>query len=151
MRPRFRHIVTAVQALAVSLALFGSAAPAMAQPPAAKPAPPTLPAPAAEPLAARRKTRAKASGVETLPPSTTQAAPVASAVPPEVLRILDALPALRDGMSMPLNAAAEPLRSAQLLAKNAPSTRLFKKYLDYFVLTPAKQPNKVEFRVPGAA
>jgi uncharacterized protein (TIGR00288 family) len=127
-------------------------APAMAQPPAAKPASPTLPAPAAEPPAARRKTRAKASGAEILPPSTTPAAaPAASAVPPEVLRILDALPALRDGMSMPLNAAAEPLRSAQLLAKNAPSTRLFKKYLDYFVLTPARQPNKVEFRVPGAA
>jgi hypothetical protein len=116
---------------------------------------PTLPVPAAELAAPKRKTRAKAPVLDTAPQAAAQVAPVAPAaplvVPPEVLRILDALPALRDGHSMPLNAAAEPLRSAQLLAKNAPSTRLFKKYLDYFVLTPEKQPNKVEYRVSGAA
>jgi uncharacterized protein (TIGR00288 family) len=125
---------------------------AMAQSPASHPPPTAQPVSAATPPATRRKARVKATAVETaLPAAAAPVAPAAPAVPPEVLRILDALPALRDGASMQLNAAAEPLRSAQLLAKNAPSTRLFKKYLDYFVLTPEKQPNKVEYRVPGEA
>jgi hypothetical protein len=40
----------------------------------------------------------------------------------------------------------EPLRQAGLLSKSAASTKLFKKYPDWFELTPEKQPNKVQYR-----
>ena len=68
-----------------------------------------------------------------------------------MLRILQAMPALIDGGKLPLNTAAEQLRAAGLLAKSAPSTKLFKKHLEYFVLTPSKQPNTVEYRSPNGA
>ena len=66
----------------------------------------------------------------------------------KVQRILHAMPALKDGGKLPLNTAAELLRGAKLLAKSAPSTKLFKKYLDFFVLSPEKQPNQVQYRPP---
>jgi hypothetical protein len=67
-------------------------------------------------------------------------------LPDDVLRILDALPELRGGSKLELGIAAERLRGEGLLAKNAPSTKLFKKHLDFFVLTPERQPNKVQYR-----
>jgi hypothetical protein len=48
---------------------------------------------------------------------------------------------------MQLNSTVEPLRQAGLLSKSAASTKLFKKYPDWFELTPEKQPNKVQYRV----
>ena len=39
------------------------------------------------------------------------------------------------------------LFQAGLLSKSAASTKLFKKYPDWFELTPEKQPNKVQYRV----
>jgi hypothetical protein len=72
-------------------------------------------------------------------------APAAPALPDDVLRILDALPELRNGARLELGIAAERLRAEGLLAKNAPSTRLFKKYPVFFALTPEKQPNKVRY------
>jgi uncharacterized protein (TIGR00288 family) len=90
--------------------------------------------------AKRAASRTKAARVEPAPPP----APV---LPEDIQRILEAMPALKDGAKLPLNTAAEALRAAKLLAKSAPSTKLFKKYLDYFVLTPDKQPNTVQFRM----
>ncbi len=130
------------------------------EPPPSQPALPKTAAP--QPVAptsalrpaVKRNARAKASAPADdafKMPAAEPVRPAVAALPAEVQRILDVLPALREGISMPLNATAEPLRSAQLLAKNAPTTRLFKKYLDYFVLTPEKQPNKVGYRAPGTA
>lgn len=64
----------------------------------------------------------------------------------ELRRILEAVPALLEGAKVELGTAATLLRAAGLLAKNAPSTKLFKKYPERFELTPAKQPNKVLYK-----
>lgn len=64
----------------------------------------------------------------------------------EVRRILEAVPELLEGKKVELGTAAKALRAAQLLAKNAPSTKLFKKYPEHFELSPASQPNKVLYR-----
>jgi hypothetical protein len=64
----------------------------------------------------------------------------------EIRRILEAVPALLDGKKVELSTAATQLRAANLLARNAPSPKLFKKYPDQFELTPARQPNKVQYR-----
>ncbi|MGY4830696.1 NYN domain-containing protein [Sphaerotilaceae bacterium SBD11-9] len=87
----------------------------------------------------------------TRPPKA--AAPVAAAPPPApalpegVQNILAALPELLQGGKIELGIAAERLRAAGLLAKNAPSTKVFKKHPELFVLTPERQPNKVQYRV----
>lgn len=97
-----------------------------------------------EPAAtAKPRTTARKSAVRPAP------AKVAMLHPPEheeVRRILDAVPALLDGGKVELGAAAKALRDARLLARNAPSTKLFSKYPEDFELTPAKQPNKVQYR-----
>ena len=73
-------------------------------------------------------------------------APAVPALPDDVQRILAAIPELRGGAKLELRIAAERLRADGLLTKNAPSTKLFKKYLDFFVLTPERQPNKVQYQ-----
>jgi len=107
--------------------------------------------PAAERATAPRKRaastrRTRAEPMPPAPPPPPPAPPPAPALPDDVLRILDALPELRGGSKLELGIAAERLRGEGLLAKNAPSTKLFKKHLDFFVLTPERQPNKVQYR-----
>jgi uncharacterized protein (TIGR00288 family) len=107
--------------------------------------------PAAERATAPRKRaastrRTRAEPMPPAPPPPPPPPPPAPALPDDVLRILDALPELRGGSKLELGIAAERLRGEGLLAKNAPSTKLFKKHLDFFVLTPERQPNKVQYR-----
>jgi hypothetical protein len=71
-------------------------------------------------------------------------------LPGEVAGVLAALPQLGAGNPVELRVAAEALRKAGLLARNASSTRLFKRYPDAFVLAPAAQPNTVRLRSPMA-
>jgi hypothetical protein len=71
--------------------------------------------------------------------------PVEPAWPDDVAAILQAVSALQSGAKVELGIAAERLRAAGLLAKSAPSTKLFKKHPRHFELTPEKQPNKVQF------
>lgn len=78
-------------------------------------------------------------------PRAAKPPPAAPALPEDVERILHAVPALRDGAKLELGIAAERLRAAGLLAKSAPSTKLFKKHPEHFALSPDKQPNKVQF------
>jgi uncharacterized protein (TIGR00288 family) len=73
------------------------------------------------------------------------AAPKRPALPQDVQDILDALPDLRGGLWIRLNAAAEPLRKAKLLGKTAASTKLFKKHSAHFALRPEAQPSEVRF------
>lgn len=73
----------------------------------------------------------------------------APALPDDVERILQAVPALREGARLDLRIAAEPLRSAGLLSNSAPSTKLFRKHAGFFALTPDKNPNKVQFLGSG--
>ena len=59
--------------------------------------------------------------------------------------ILALLPKLADGQWHDLGAAAKALKEAGLLARTAPSTKLFRKHPQAFELQPAKQPNQVRF------
>ncbi len=89
-----------------------------------------------EPRAPRTRKAAKAA-----PP----APPPVPALPDDVERLLNALPTLRGGAELELRKAVEFLRAADLLPKNAPSTKLFRKHPAYFALVPEEQPNKVRF------
>ena len=87
--------------------------------------------------------RAKAAAPVVARPAARPAEPMQ---PADVVSILHVVPALRSGERLQLNSTVEPLRQAGLLAKSAASTKLFKKYPDWFELTPEKQPNKVQYR-----
>jgi len=76
--------------------------------------------------------------------------PAPPPLPDEVERVLAAIPELRDGAPFELRHAAERLRTAGLLANSAPSTKLFRKHPEFFVLAPQRQPNKVQFQLPAA-
>jgi uncharacterized protein (TIGR00288 family) len=96
---------------------------------------------------ARESTRARNAVAETTaPPAAPSSAQRLSALPDDLARIMSVLPELRSGTPLQLGVAAERLRSEGLLAKSAPSTKLFKKYPDLFVLTPERAPNKVQYR-----
>ena len=110
----------------------------------AVPVPPPAPEQPA-PAAPAAKRRGRAGPRSTAPVAVAPPAPV---VPEDVRLILQAVPELGDGSKVELSIAAERLRSVNLLAKNAPSTKLFKKYLEHFALTPERQPNKVQYRGP---
>ena len=96
---------------------------------------------------ARRSATAPAAAPK---PRKRAAAPaalkVAAPAPDEVQRILQAVPELRGGEAVALNLATEKLRVAKVLAKSAPSTRLFKKHAQHFELAPERQPNRVRYR-----
>ena len=89
--------------------------------------------------AVRGRSKAKEAAPPARPPEPIQ--------PADVVSILHVVPALRSGERLQLNSTVEPLRQAGLLSKSAASTKLFKKYPDWFELTPEKQPNKVQYRV----
>jgi uncharacterized protein (TIGR00288 family) len=95
------------------------------------------------PRATRSSRTAKAEAAPAAPPPGPPPPPP---LPDDVLAILHAVPSLREGgRPVELGIAAERLRAAGLLAKNAASTRLFKKHPQHFALSPEKQPNKVQF------
>ena len=89
---------------------------------------------------------AKRSTARPKPKAAAPARPAEPVLPADVVSILHVVPALRSGERLQLNSTVEPLRQAGLLAKSAASTKLFKKYPDWFELTPEKQPNKVQYR-----
>lgn len=111
---------------------------AAAAAPAPRPAePPAPPSPQRVEPPPARKTRGRRA-----------AAPAAQAPLPEDLRrVVEALPELLDGRPIELRVATQRLRQSGLLAKTAPSTRLFKKYPEAFALTPEHQPNEVQWRM----
>ena len=94
--------------------------------------------------AVRGRTKAKDAAAAPKPVPARPAEPIQ---PADVVSILHVVPALRSGERLQLNSTVEPLRQAGLLSKSAASTKLFKKYPDWFELTPEKQPNKVQYRV----
>ena len=112
---------------------------------ATEPASLAMPEPTPVPMpAARRPSRARP---QRAPAAPAEAAPAPrAAMPDDLRRILAVLPELARGGALELGIAAERLRSEDLLAKNAPSTKLFRKFPDWFVLTPEGQPNKVQYR-----
>ena len=95
------------------------------------------------PRVAAPRARARQAAVAPAPAVARPAEPIQ---PADVVSILHVVPALRSGERLQLNSTVEPLRQAGLLSKSAASTKLFKKYPDWFELTPEKQPNKVQYR-----
>ena len=96
-----------------------------------------------------RAPTAKAPAKRAEPPARRSEPPVskpAPALPAEVEAMLDAVPGLASGKKVSLNIATEALRKHKLLSKSTPSTKVFKKHADFFVLSPADQPNAVQFR-----
>lgn len=135
-----------------------SEAPVMPAPaPVPVPAPAPVPSPVAapEPVAATpakpartRRTKATAAAVAPAHAATPAPAPAPAPRPPmpdDLRTLLAVLPELVRGHKMDLGIATERLRSEQLLGSRAPATRLFRKYPDWFLLTPEQQPNKVEY------
>jgi len=98
-------------------------------------------APVAPPAAKRPARATRGAKAAKAPPSPPP-------LPDDVLRILEALPELVDGERMALNNAAEALRAAQLLGRNASSLKLFKKHPELFALTPDGRPSKVQYLGP---
>jgi uncharacterized protein (TIGR00288 family) len=96
--------------------------------------------------AARENARSRPVVAAPVAPAMQPPAPRLAALPDDLARIMSVLPELRSGAPLQLGVAAERLRSEGLLAKSAPSTKLFKKYPDLFVLTPERAPNKVQYR-----
>jgi uncharacterized protein (TIGR00288 family) len=99
--------------------------------------------------AAREIARARPVVAAPVAPAMQPPATRLAALPDDLARIMSVLPELRSGTPLQLGVAAERLRSEGLLAKSAPSTKLFKKYPDLFVLTPERAPNKVQYRGPA--
>ena len=62
--------------------------------------------------------------------------------------ILTAVPNLQAGEWQPLGDVAKVLHDKKLLAKNATSTKLFKKFPLHFELKPADKPNQIRFISP---
>jgi hypothetical protein len=114
----------------------------------ATPATPATPAEAAPAASKKRSPRGRRAAAAT--PAPEPAAP-AAAWPEDVERVLAALPELREGAPFELRHAAERLRAAGLLARSAPSTKLFRKYPDFFALAPQRQPNEVRFHAGAPA
>jgi len=124
-------------------------APAPEPVPAAPPEPEAVPAP--EPAAKKptrsRRTKAAAEAAPAPAPAPVPAPPPARPAMPDDLRsILAVLPELVRGQKMDLGIATERLREEELLGARVPATRLFRKYPDWFLLSPEQQPNKVEYR-----
>lgn len=86
---------------------------------------------------------APAAPVPPTAPARRKATP--GALPEAVEAILKAVPPLAAGQPVALGIAAERLRAAGLLARNAASTRLFARHARHFLLAPAGQPNTVQF------
>jgi len=124
-------------------------APAPEPVPVARPEPEAVPAP--EPAAKKptrsRRTKAAAEAAPAPAPAPVPAPPPARPAMPDDLRsILAVLPELVRGQKMDLGIATERLREEELLGARVPATRLFRKYPDWFLLSPEQQPNKVEYR-----
>ncbi|KQW02562.1 NYN domain-containing protein [Rhizobacter sp. Root1221] len=101
------------------------------------------PAPAPKPARARR-TKA-AAPAEAPAPVVPPPPPARPPMPDDLRSILAVLPELARGLTLDLGIATERLRSEELLGARAPATRLFRKYPDWFALSPEQQPNKVAY------
>jgi len=115
--------------------------------PAPEPEVPPAPEPAAKKTTRSRRAKAPAEAAPAPTPAPMPAPPPARPPMPDDLRsILAVLPELVRGQKMDLGIATERLREEELLGARVPATRLFRKYPDWFLLSPEQQPNKVEYR-----
>lgn len=119
-----------------------AAAPRPAAKKAAAPAKAATTAPKAAPALAPATPAPKAAPAPAPAPAPVDAGVAAAR---EINAILALLPKLADGQWHDLGAAAKALKEAGLLARTAPSTKLFRKHPQAFQLQPQKTPNQVRF------
>ena len=100
--------------------------------------------PAAAPRVRAPSVRARAPAPA---PARAASAPrAAPALPPEVVEVLDAVPALRAGTAVQLNEVGEALRRQGVLkSKSASPSRFLKRLEAHFELAPADKPRTVRF------
>ena len=116
--------------------------------------PDTVLAPTPQVRATPQKPVAKTLAVKTTAPKVVSAKKVAKKAPTTTIKtlgvpqILATVPNLKTGEWQPLGDVAKILHDSNLLAKNGASTKLFKKFLNHFELSPAKQPNRVRYILP---
>lgn len=67
---------------------------------------------------------------------------------PDAAAILQAVPALQDGLAHPLAMVAKALLDAKLRGKNTTATKLLKKFPHHFSLWPPEKPITVIYHVP---
>lgn len=97
---------------------------------------------------------ARPARARTAPPARVRAAappapPAQAALPPEVLSILQAVPALRSGAALQLGEVSEALRRHEILtSKRASASGFLKRHAAHFELVPADRPRTVRFRGP---
>lgn len=105
---------------------------------------------------AKKKTVAKKAPAKSVAASKTPAKKVAKKVTTTTTKtsdttvesILAAIPSLRNGQWHTLGEVSKTLHDAQLLAKNATSSKLFRKFADHFELVQAAGlPNQVRYLV----
>jgi len=113
--------------------------PAPAKPPSPPKKAASAPAPAKK-APARKAPAAKKAAAKAAPPATVTPA---DQVTQDM--VLQAIPKLRTGEWLPISDAAKALHDNKLLGKNAPSSKLFKRFPNHFELKPAKQPNQVRY------
>ena len=102
---------------------------------------------ASAPVTAPRS-RAPSARARAPAPAATKPA----ALPPEVQGILQAVPALRNGVAMQLGEVGEALRRHEILkSKSASPSRFLKRFAAHFELTPSDKPRTVRYLGPNAA
>lgn len=118
---------------------------ARAPAPAPVPATPPAPTPAMAPAAAPARTRARAQPVRARAPAVV-APPPAPVLPPEVAAILQAFPALANGVAVQLNEVGDAMRRQAILkSKSASPSGYLKRHKAHFELAPADKPRTVRY------
>ncbi len=97
-------------------------------------------------IAAKKAAIKKVAAKKALPRALSRSSKVAV---PTVQDILSAVPGLREGDQMRLNEVAQQLHKAAVIGKSASSVKLFQKFRDDFVLSPAGQPTHVRWTQPA--
>ena len=111
--------------------------------PARAPVPPPVPASVAAPAPVPARPRARAQPGRARAPAAVLPRP---ALPPEVTAILDAFPALGNGLAMQLNEVGEAMRKHAILkSKSASPSGFLKRHQAHFELAPADKPRTVRY------
>ncbi|HWH84312.1 MAG TPA: NYN domain-containing protein [Burkholderiaceae bacterium] len=92
------------------------------------------------------RTRAQPTRARPVAPAMTPTAPPV-ALPAEVVAILQAVPGLRGGATLPLGEVGEALRRHELLtSKRASASGFLKRHGAHFELVPSERPRSVRYR-----
>lgn len=117
--------------------------------PAPAPAAPRAPAaPSSRDRPARRAAPVRSGEPAEASARTAAAVPSEASLPPDVLAVLNAVPALRRGAAIQLGEVSEALRRQDILtSKRASASGFLKRHAEHFELVPADRPRTVRYRL----